>query len=107
MGLAPGSHLGPYEIVAPLGAGGMGENTSGDLEIWTFDDFVEIRAPASFGAPVARFSNARLGGWPAPAPYGHDYDVSPDGQRIVLALIKKPSGQSPISVVVNWQEELN
>jgi serine/threonine-protein kinase len=25
MSLAPGSHLGPYEIVAPLGAGGMGE----------------------------------------------------------------------------------
>ena len=25
MGLAPGHRLGPYEIVAPLGAGGMGE----------------------------------------------------------------------------------
>src|SRR3982074_489153 len=25
MALAPGTHLGPYEIVAPLGAGGMGE----------------------------------------------------------------------------------
>ena len=25
MGLSPGSKLGPYEIVAPLGAGGMGE----------------------------------------------------------------------------------
>jgi eukaryotic-like serine/threonine-protein kinase len=25
MTLAPGSRLGPYEIVAPLGAGGMGE----------------------------------------------------------------------------------
>ena len=25
MSLAPGTHLGPYEIVAPLGAGGMGE----------------------------------------------------------------------------------
>ena len=25
MGLSPGSRLGPYEIVAPLGAGGMGE----------------------------------------------------------------------------------
>jgi TolB-like protein/tetratricopeptide (TPR) repeat protein len=25
MALAPGSHLGPYEILAPLGAGGMGE----------------------------------------------------------------------------------
>src|SRR5262249_50549891 len=25
MALAPGAHLGPYEIVAPLGAGGMGE----------------------------------------------------------------------------------
>ena len=25
MSLAPGQHLGPYEITAPLGAGGMGE----------------------------------------------------------------------------------
>lgn len=25
MSLNPGTHLGPYEIVAPLGAGGMGE----------------------------------------------------------------------------------
>jgi eukaryotic-like serine/threonine-protein kinase len=25
MSLNPGNHLGPYEIVAPLGAGGMGE----------------------------------------------------------------------------------
>jgi serine/threonine protein kinase len=25
MSLAPGSKLGPYEIVGPLGAGGMGE----------------------------------------------------------------------------------
>ncbi len=25
MPLAPGTRLGPYEIVAPLGAGGMGE----------------------------------------------------------------------------------
>src|SRR5215469_5525908 len=25
MPLAPGAHLGPYEILAPLGAGGMGE----------------------------------------------------------------------------------
>jgi serine/threonine protein kinase len=25
MKLAPGARLGPYEIVAPLGAGGMGE----------------------------------------------------------------------------------
>src|SRR6202047_5276923 len=25
MPLAPGTHLGPYEIVSPLGAGGMGE----------------------------------------------------------------------------------
>ena len=25
MSLAPGTHLGPFEILAPIGAGGMGE----------------------------------------------------------------------------------
>jgi len=25
MPLSPGTHLGPYEILAPIGAGGMGE----------------------------------------------------------------------------------
>ena len=25
MNIAPGSRLGPYEVIAPLGAGGMGE----------------------------------------------------------------------------------
>jgi hypothetical protein len=25
MSLTPGTHLGPYEMLAPLGAGGMGE----------------------------------------------------------------------------------
>lgn len=25
MALAPGTRLGPYEVIAPLGAGGMGE----------------------------------------------------------------------------------
>jgi hypothetical protein len=28
MSLIPGNRLGPYEIVAPIGAGGMGEGLS-------------------------------------------------------------------------------
>ena len=34
MTLAAGTKLGPYEILSPLGAGGMGDRRSADSEVW-------------------------------------------------------------------------
>jgi len=35
MTLSPGTRLGPYEILSPLGAGGMGEVDSAVVLNWT------------------------------------------------------------------------
>src|SRR5437879_5790721 len=53
MTLAPGTKLGPYEIVAPLGAGGMGEvYRARDVRL---DRFVAIKTlPATFSADSDR-----------------------------------------------------
>jgi len=46
MSLTPGSRLGPYEIVAPLGAGGMGE-------VWRAKDTILDREVAIKILPTA------------------------------------------------------
>ena len=53
MPLTPGSKLGPYEILSPLGAGGMGEvyrardsKLNRDVAIKAVIDNVQITAPS-------------------------------------------------------------
>jgi hypothetical protein len=42
----------------------------------------------------------------AAVPGGRKFDIAPDGQRFLLVLRKEPTGQSPVSVVVNWPSML-
>jgi serine/threonine protein kinase/Tol biopolymer transport system component len=58
------------------------------------------------GTPDRLFSNSRLGGWPAPTPNGHSFEAAADGQSFILVLRKEPSGQSPVSVLINWPSVL-
>ena len=42
-----------------------------------------------------------------PTPNGFDYDITPDGQRILLNVVDDRQPQDPITVVVNWPALLN
>ncbi len=66
MPLAPGSRIGPYEMVAPLGAGGMGEvyrardaKLNRDVALKVLPDAFALD-PGSAGAVPARSAGARL-----------------------------------------------
>jgi len=48
MGLAPGSRLGPYEITAQIGAGGMGE-------VYRARD-TRLNRDVALGTPAARMT---------------------------------------------------
>src|SRR2546421_8233067 len=58
MALAPGSRLGPYEITAPLGAGGMGEVYRARDARLNRDVAIKVLPPVFAGDParMARFS---------------------------------------------------
>jgi serine/threonine protein kinase len=74
MTLAAGSRLGPYEVVAPLGAGGMGEvyrardtRLKRDVAIKVLPDAVDQRYPAVWSLVCRTFEPRlrQLAAWPA------------------------------------------
>ena len=67
---------------------------------------VQPGSDREFGAPQKLFSHRLLGGFPSPAPAGRYFDIAPDGQSFLLVVRKQPSGQSPVSVIVNWPSML-
>jgi dipeptidyl aminopeptidase/acylaminoacyl peptidase len=54
------------------------------------------------GAPVALFAPP-LGGFIQQADFRHQYDVSSDGQRFLVATTVAEGPTSPISVILNWK----
>lgn len=67
---------------------------------------VQPGSDQEFGPPQKLFSYPLLRGFPSPAPGGRHFDITPDGQRFLLVVRKEQTGQSPVSVVLNWPSML-
>jgi hypothetical protein len=113
MALSSGTKLGPYEIIAPIGAGGMGEvyrarDTREDgKELFYLSAEGEMMAVAvtagpSFaaGSPVALFQTHRR--QPVSSLDVCSYDVSGDGQRFLIDTKLDESNAAPLSITLNW-----
>jgi len=75
MPLTPGTRLGPYEIVATIGAG----------------------AGSTFqaGQPKALFR--------VPSGVRPNWDVAPDGQRFLMLVLAGANSRAPLTVLLNWE----
>jgi hypothetical protein len=85
MPIGPGSRLGPYQVTALIGEGGMGQ-------VWRAGQPMQLVRPGYLQSPAA---------------FPRQFDVSPDGRRFLMikeAEVDEAVGQ--IVVVVNWFEEL-
>jgi hypothetical protein len=146
---SPGSRFGPYEVIAAIGAGGMGENeseqgrthihvvglsngnnkvqistTGGDFPRWRRDgkeifyltpDRVLMAAAVKSEGPslqvgsIERLFEIRprlgVGVGGAASLSGrsfYEYDVSEDGQRILVNTRLENDAPVPITLIVNW-----
>ena len=93
MPLQSGTRLGVYEVLSPLGAGGMGE--------------VYRSRDTKIGREVAINALALA----HPGPVASRFVVSRDGQQFLFPAIGRSlsstdSNSSPIAVVVNWAAAL-
>ena len=106
--LSPGTHLGPYEVTTPLGAGGMGEvYRARDTRL---DRMVAIKTlpPDISEDPVAkqRFEREAKTIWALNHP---NICVlrnvgSQDGVDNLITQVKNAETQ-PMSVILNWDAE--
>jgi hypothetical protein len=58
------------------------------------------------GIPVRLFRAAIVGAGSIVIGGLQEYDVSADGQRFLINMTVSEAAASPISIVLNWQEEL-
>jgi hypothetical protein len=135
MSIAPGTRIGPYEVVSPLGKGGMGKVYRARDSRLGRDVAVKLLPDVFASDPDrrARFEReaqmlAALNHSHIAAIYGIEesserralvlermpvvigffpYDVAPDGRFLVSAIRDAAIAQSsPLTVVLNWQAAL-
>jgi serine/threonine protein kinase len=101
MQVTPGSRLGPYEIVAPIGAGGMGEvYKARDTRL---DRRVAIKIYMAHGGSLMSVDMTSETATPVPlfqVP-GATYDVTHDGQRFLVDKPLDDNYRSPLTFVSN------
>ena len=102
MAVSPGKNLGPYEIISPLGAGGMGEvYKARDTRL---DRTVAIKV--LLGESFSREPAQPLFVMPDIQAAGNKYVVARNGNEFLIALKNPNWPASEIIVVENWLEEL-
>src|SRR5436190_23687559 len=107
MSIAPGARLGPYEIVSPIGAGGMGEVYKASDSRLDRAVAIKILPPALAGDPLLRERFERKA--KAVAAIAHPnilagdrlYAVTSRGDRFLVVQLASDVRASAITVVVD------
>jgi len=95
MSLIPGTRIGPYEITAPIGAGGMGQ-------VYRAHDS-RLGRDVAIKVSSERFSERLL----LKLPEGFaGFDATADGQRFLTAAPAGNNTPTPFTAVLNWQTGL-
>ena len=104
MPLTAGTRLGPYEIFAPLGAGGMGKGYR--VKDTRLDRIVPVKvlSDALAADPLFRVRFDREARANVNAQRS-SYVPSRDGQKLLVSMVLE-SAVSSISVVTNWTAEV-
>ena len=114
MALIPGARLGPYEIVALLGVGGMGEvyratdtNLKRQVAIKVLPASVAVEGDSFLAEKPRLWSEGRYTTRPGRAP--RSFDLHPDGDGFALAAVPEvqtAGKQDKVVFIFNFFDEL-